>query len=240
MCLLDYTFYSEKYGAEYELVLSAWGNGILSESGLLDLQKPDNVIKKFRSRYRRYPKSISLQLEDPTSVGYKYFFTGVETALLEKLETLKELILPYTVESIEMTPKLESILKDNDTLIRGDFDSFAERFAAQNGLHFRPADLIFAEYSPDVPPESTRMTLVFNRNGSVTVKEAVSSPGTSASNTLGGTFTHSLNKDFYKNETAETIAGRFGKGLGGEILRDGRLAAFIEKAKTHDYYKGKV
>ena len=135
---------------------------------------------------------------------------------------------------------MKAILINGSPRKNGNSNLVAERFAAQNGLHFRPADLIFAEYSPDVPPESTRMTLVFNRNGSVTVKEAVSSPGTSASNTLGGTFTHSLNKDFYKNETAETIAGRFGKGLGGEILRDGRLAAFIEKAKTHDYYKGKV
>lgn len=238
MCLLDHDFYSEKRGAEYELTLSAWGEGVLSESGLLEMQKPDAIIKKFKAKYRRYPKSISLIISDPGAVGYDFGFTGVETALLEKLETLKELILPDSVTQIEITPKLGMILKNNDTLIRGGFDSFAQSFAKENGLHFRPADLVFAEYESTRPPESTKMTLVFKRSGDVLIKESVFSPGTSCSNTLGGSFEHSLKKDFYLSENAETVAGRFSSGLCAEILADGRLAAFMEKARTHDYFKG--
>ena len=239
MCLLDSDFYTETYGAEYELKLSAWGEGILRESDLLDMQKPDEIIKKFKKRYRRYPRSISLLIQDPTSVGFDFFFTGVETALLEKLETLKELILSDSIADIEMTQKLEKILKENDTLIRGSFDSFAEKFALDNGLHFRPSDIIIAEYSSERPPESTRLTLVFKRNGSVYIKEDIRSPGTSCSNSLGGIFTHPLNNDFFNTETAEQIAGLFSKGLYNEILRNGRLETFIEKAKSHVYYKGK-
>ncbi len=239
MCLLSSDFYSERSGGAYEIELSAWGQGVLCESRLLDMQKPDEIIRKFKNKYRRYPKSISLLLEDPRAIGCDYCFTGIDTALLEKLETLKELILPDSVAAIDLTPKLEKILKDNDTLIRGQFGSFAERFAAELGLHFRPADCIIAEYETTAPPESVRLTLTFCRSGSVLIKEDCSSPGTSVSNTLGGSFMHSLKKDFYLTDSAEEIGARIGKRACEEIIKDGRLADFIEKAKVHGYYTGK-
>lgn len=239
MCLLDSDFYSEASGGEYELVLSAWGEGILRESGLLDMQKPDEIFKKFRKRYKRYPKSISLFLDDPRASGNNYWFTGIDSAFLEKLETLKELILPDSVTDIPLTPKTEKIFKDNDTLIRGGFDSYAESFAKERGMRFRPADLIFTEYYFEPAMESTRLTLVFKRNGSVYIKEAVSSPGTSSSNSFGGTFTHPLADDFYLTMTAEDVAGMFSKPVAEAVIEDGRLADFIEKAKTHEFFKGK-
>ena len=239
MCLLDHTFYSDSHDAEYELSLDAWGEGILSESGLLDFQRPGAILKEFKKKYRRFPKSISLLIRDPRECGYEYGFSGVESALLEKLETLKELILPDSITGIDASPALLEILKNNDTLIRGSFDSFAESFAAGHGLKFRPADCVFAEYCFERAQENTKLTLVFLRNGGVQIKEEVSEPGTSASNTFGGSFFHKLPADFYKTGTAEQIAGQFKQALCDEILRDGRLAAFIEKAKKHDYYKGK-
>ena len=239
MCLLDYSFYSDTYGAEYDLTLSAWGEGILREDALLDIQRPETIFKEFRKKHHRGPKNISLQIQDPTAVGYDFFFTGVETELLEKLEELKELILPDTITDIALTPSLEKILIKNRTLIRGSFDSFAEKFAAEHGLRFRPADLVLAEVDSTAPPQSTKLTLVFRRGGTVEIKEDVTEPGTSAGNTLGGSFSHPLKTDFYMTETAEKIAGTFSRALYEKILENGKLAAFIEKAKTHDYYKGK-
>ncbi len=234
MCLLDCDF-----GLEYDISFSAWGEGVLCEDGLLDMQKPDAAIQAFKKKRRRGPKSISLLIRDPRSVGYKFGFTSVDTALLEKLETLKELILPETVTHIELTPKLEMILKENGTLIRGPFGSFAERFAAENGLNFRPADCVIAEYETTAPPESVRLTLMFARDGSVTIKEECSSPGSNAGNTFGGSFYHSLKKDFYKTETAEEIGACINKRACEQIIKDGRLTAFIEQAKEHGYYTGK-
>ncbi len=80
------------------------------------------------------------------------------------------------------------------------------------------------------------MTLIFKRSGSVEIKETSSSSGSSAGNTFGGSFTHSLPRDFYMIQTAEQIAERFNKDAREAIVADGRLAAFIEKAKTHDFY----
>ena len=83
------------------------------------------------------------------------------------------------------------------------------------------------------------MKLIFKRNGNVEIKETSSSPGSSAGNTFGGSFTHSLPRDFYMMQTAGEIAERFNKDAREAIISDGRLAEFIEKAKTHDYYRDK-
>lgn len=232
MSLLHHDFMSE-----YELMLSAWGEGVLRESDLLDIQKPDTILSEFRKEYRRDPKEISLLIEDSSAFGYCY--TGVDAALLEKLTTLKELILPDSIESINLTPKLKKILQDNKTLIRGSFDSFAARFAAENDLRFRHADFIFACYAPEHFPESTTLTMQFKRDGSAVIEESISSPGTSSSNTLGGNFYHRLSKRFWEELTAEAIAAQFKSGLYTAILEDGRLADFIKKAKTHPQFTGK-
>ncbi|MBO4330546.1 MAG: hypothetical protein J5827_00555 [Oscillospiraceae bacterium] len=241
MSLLDHTFFSDIYGStEYELALSAWGEGVLRESDLLDMQKPDEIIREFEEKHRRYPRTISLLIQDPTAVGYDFCYTGVETAFLEKLKTLKELILPSSIEHIEMTPELERILKKNNTLIRGPFDSFAEGFAAEHALRFRPADLVFAEYESAAPPETRKLTLVFTRGGKAHIREDVFAPGTNAGNTSGGSLIHALKRDFYKKQTAGQIAELFDRAMAEEIVGNGRLAEFIEKAKEHGYFGGKI
>ena len=235
MSLLDHDF-----DTEYDLSLSAWGDGILAESDLLFFQKPDAILEEYKKKHGRYPESISLLLKDSPGYGSETGFTGLDTAFLEKLATLKELILPDTITHIDLTPALEKIFRDNDTLIRGSFDSFAESFANGNGLRFRPADLIFAEFEDTRWREFTVMTLIFKRNGSVEIKETSSSPGSSAGNTFGGSFTHSLPCDFYMTQTEEEIAKRFDKDAREAIVSDGRLAGFIEKAKTHGFYRDKI
>ena len=230
MCILHYNFKSE-----YELMLSAWGEGELHEQGLI--ANLTEVFSEFKNKYKRKPNDISLELEDSMSFGYG--FTSIDSAFLEKLGTLKELILPDSVTEIQMTPVLEKRFKENNTLIRGNFNSFAKKLADKNNLNFRPSNFIFAEDYFEPAFESTKLTLIFRRNGTVTIEERVSSPGSSAGNTFGGEFYHSLTRDFYMTQTAEDIAGMFGKRLHNAIISDGRLAKFIETAKTHKIYTGK-
>lgn len=101
------------------------------------------------------------------------------------------------------------------------------------------SDYDFACYVIESVSESTVLTLVFNRDGSVIIKESVNSPGISAGNCLGGTLYHKLRKDFYKKKTASEIAGMFRGALSDSISEDGRLERFIELAKTHRMYMGK-
>ncbi len=230
MCILHCQFKSE-----YEMMLSAWGEGELHEKGLI--ASLTEVFGNFKKKYKRKPKDISLELEDSMSFGYG--FTSIDSAFLEKLGTLKELVLPDSVTDIKMTPVLEKQFKENNILIRGNFNSFAEKLANEYGLNFRPSDFVFAEDYFEPAFESTKLTLIFRRNGTVTIEERVSSPGSSAGNTFGGTFYHSLTRDFYMTQTAEDIAGMFGKRLCNAIISDGRLAKFIETAKTHNIYTDK-
>ena len=53
--------------------------------------------------------------------------------------------------------------------------------------------------------------MTFARNGNVVVEISVSSPGSSAGNTFGGTFYRDLPKNFYNVKTAEQIAEMFGQ-----------------------------
>ena len=234
MSLLDHDF-----DGEYDLSLSAWGEGVLREEELLDFMRPAHVLEEFRKKRRRYPKDISLLVENSLGAGCDYGYTSIDPAFLENLKTLKELILPPSVTSIDLTPALREMLCRNETLIRGTFDSYAEELAKELGLRYRPSDFVFAEYFFEPAQEYTAMKLIFTRSGAVYVSEDISSPGSSSSHTYGGSFTYPLRRDFYKHKTAEQIAGLFRPTLREATVNDGRLAAFLEKARARGYYTGK-
>ena len=123
-------------------------------------------------------------------------------------------------------------------LVRGWFDTFAERLAAQYKLHFRPSDFRFGFSFYEAQQESTALTLVIRRDGSAFIKEEVNSPGSSAGNSFGGSFEFDLPADFYKTMTLEDIAGRFGGSLYESIIRKGKLKEFLEKANSHNIFMG--
>ncbi|WP_028506145.1 hypothetical protein [Ruminococcus sp. FC2018] len=232
MSLFDH-YFDRDYALEFE----AWGDGEISEKALkISL---DEIFAEFAEEIGGYPADISLSITDTLACGYDYGFTSIDTAFLEKLDTLKELVLPDSITDIKMTPKLEKLLKNNGVLIRGTFDSFAEKFAAENGLHFRHRDLFLASYEFAPAHETTTLTLQFLRDGSAQIEENVSSPGSSSSHCFGGTFYHALDREFFLHKSAEDIADRFGKSLHDELIENGRLADFLEKARTHRLYKGK-
>ncbi len=232
MSLFDH-YFDRDYALEFE----AWGDGEISEKALeISL---DEIFAEYAEEIGGYPADISLMIEDTLAVGYDYGFTSIDTAFLEKLDTLKELVLPDSITEIKMTQKLEKLLKDNGVLIRGTFDSFAEKLAQQYGLNFRHRDMFLASYEFKPAHETTSLTLQFLRDGSAQIEETVSSPGSSAGNCFGGTFYHQLDREFFLHKSAEDIADMFGKGLHDALLENGRLAAFLEKAKTHKLYKGK-
>ena len=212
------------------------GNGTVSNEAFdLDVNR---AFERYKEECGGEPRDLSLVIEDTLKSGFDYGFTEVETAFLERLENLKELILPDSITEIKMTDKLERILKENNTLIRGSLDSFAERFAAEMGLNFRPADFIFARHVFAKVQEITLLTVQFNRDGSVQIRSDVDSPGSSAGNTFGGVFYNEIPSDFWMNTTVEEVSAMY-PGLDDVVVKDGRLADFIEKAKEHKIFTGK-
>ncbi len=231
------SLFNHYFDRDYALEFEAWGDGEISEKALeISL---DEIFAEYAEEIGGYPVDISLMIEDTLACGYDYGFTSIDTAFLEKLDTLKELVLPDSITEIKMTPKLEKLLKSNSVLIRGTFDSFAEKFAQQYGLNFRHCDMFLASYEFKPAHETTTLTLQFLRDGSAQIEETVSSPGSSAGNTFGGTFYNKLDREFFLHKSAEEIADMYGKGLHDAMIKNGRLASFLEKAKTHKLYKGK-
>ena len=224
------------FNEEYDIRFEVRGNGTVSSEAF------DGDVTRALERYEaecgRAPRDISLVIEDTLKAGFDYGFTEVETAFLERLENLKELILPDSITEISMSEKLEKILKDNNTLIRGSLDSFAERFAADTGHNFRPADFIIARHVYEKVQETTLLTVQFKRDGSVQIRSDVDSPGSSAGNSFGGVFYNDLPSDFWMNTTAEEVSSMY-PGLDDALVKDGRLADFIVKAKEHKIYTGK-
>ena len=224
------------FNGEYDIEFEVRGNGTVSiEAFDLDVNR---AFERYKEECGGEPRDLSLVIEDTLKSGFDYGFTEVETAFLERLENLKELILPDSITEIKMTDKLERILKENNTLIRGSLDSFAERFAAEMGLNFRPADFIFARHVFANVQEITLLTVQFNRDGSVQIRSDVDSPGSSAGNTFGGVFYNEIPSDFWLNTTAEEVSAMY-PGLDDVVVKDGRLADFIEKAKEHKIFTGK-
>jgi len=224
------------FNDEYNIKFEVRGDGAVScEAFDSDVNK---AFERYLEECGKEPGDLSLVIEDTRKAGFDYGFTEVETAFLERLENLKELILPDSITEIKMTDKLERILKENNTLIRGSLDSFAERFAAEMGLNFRPADFIFARHVFAKVQEITLLTVQFNRDGSVQIRSDVDSPGSSAGNTFGGVFYNEIPSDFWLNTTVEEVSAMY-PGLDDVVVKDGRLADFIEKAKEHKIFTGK-
>ena len=224
------------FNGEYDIEFEVRGNGTVSNEAFdLDVNR---AFERYKEECGGEPRDLSLVIEDTLKSGFDYGFTEVETAFLERLENLKELILPDSITEIKMTDKLERILKENNTLIRGSLDSFAERFAAEMGLNFRPADFIFARHVFAKVQDTTLLTVQFNRDGSVQIRSDVDSPGSSAGNTFGGVFYNEIPSDFWLNTTAEEVSAMY-PGLDDVVVKDGRLADFIGKAKEHKIFTGK-
>lgn len=221
---------------DYVLEIEAIGDEEFCENEFGD--KLEKIFKSFRKENGTDSAEISLLLTD-TLKCYDYGFRRIDSSYLERFETLKELILPDSITEMEITPKLEQIFKDNNTLIRGSLNSYAEQLATDLGLNFRPSDFIFAKYFFRPAFENTVLTMIFARDGKVVIEEDVSSPGSSAGNTFGGKFYKELPCDFWKEQTAEDVADLFNDRLKKAILEDGRLAAFIEEAQKHKIFTGK-
>eukprot|EP00833_Pecoramyces_ruminatium_P015156 jgi/Orpsp1_1/1189188/evm.model.d7180000070108.1 len=103
----------------------------------------------------------------------------------------------------------------------------------ENGSATLPKEFCFLNNFNEKHYETTILTLYFRKDGSAFIEEEYSTPGSAAGNTFGGKFYRDLPRDFWREFTDVQIAEMY-PSLTGEILRDGRLAEFIERLKNSD------
>ena len=144
--------------------------------------------------------------EEYVGVEFDKGITGVEAGFLEGFPNLKYVVIPYTLRSIEVTPKLKAMLQQKNVLVRGWYDSYGERFARENGLAFRHADIVVGWTRDEEHDTSTRLEIRFNEKGCRRLRHSVGCagryPGTNNSPFPAGTWRASKSTKSISTPTA--------------------------------------
>ena len=124
-------------------------------------------------------------------------------------------------------------------LIRGEYETFAERFAGESGLKFLHSDIHLADDDIEVAHEHDIITLRFHENGSSDIHYNCFTPGSSAGSYGGGEYANPLPRDFYVGCTIEDFANIFNERVRGHILSNETLKRFLEISNERFRDKGK-
>jgi hypothetical protein len=161
--------------------------------------------------------------------------TGMGYGCLDYFHGLKELCIADSVIEIGVSPELEAIMKKNRTLIRGSFDSYAEKFAKQYGLPFLHSDFEIGSVKTDY--EANIISLRFHSDGRPYIYQNCITGGISPGCNGGCEKRIDLPMKFYREMSAENIADQCWAGCYSSVKSSKKLAAFLRKAAQRgDYY----
>ena len=79
--------------------------------------------------------------EEYSELEFTKGITKVTKGFIEAFTSLECLVIAFSVKSIERTPELDNFLITNNVLIRGEYNSLAERLAKELGLRFLHCDI---------------------------------------------------------------------------------------------------
>ena len=96
----------------------------------------------------------------------------VKEGFLERIPTLQEISIPNTVEHIGVSQKFEKYLSQNDVLIRGVFDSYAEDFAKKYGLRFLHSEIHLGSLGDYRSPDGVDvLNVCFTKEGRAYIRQ---------------------------------------------------------------------
>ena len=167
--------------------------------------------------------------DEYNGVAFDKGITEVGAGFLEGFRNLDYIVIPYTLKSIEVTPKLETLLKKRQVLIRGWYDSYGERFAKEHGLEFLHTNIVVGWATDEEHYTHTRLEIRFNEDGKPYRFYDDICPGWAASNNGGGTYERELDEDFFVGETLESIAEWWTR-FKDDILKNEDLKYYLETA----------
>ena len=163
--------------------------------------------------------------------------TGLGEGYLDSFSNIGCLILSRTVESVATAPELDNKLRRSKVLIRGEYNTFAEKFAQEKGLEFLHCDIPLAEDDIEIAHEHDIITLRFHENGSSDIHYNCFTPGISAGSYGGGEYANELPKDFYVGCTMEQFANNFPERLRKQLMANEMLRRFLEAANSRQIKK---
>ena len=184
--------------------------------------------RKYYSDRDLQRKDICLELDGES--------VNVEADFLEKIPHLSEIQVSPKVKNIGVTPALERLLQQNDVLIIGFFDTYAEQFAKQHHLKFLHDDIEicrkgeYDKYGIDI------LTLKFLPQEVIIHNNNICT-GSSAGSNGGGEVSEEIPANFYNDKNAvEIIAKNCWGCFANEVRQSQLLKTFITGAKQRKGY----
>ena len=199
------------YINHYSGLLEVEGEGVLCKE---DAEAWPTMGRKWQNKY------------DTLSV--KEGITGLGEGYLESFPKIDCLILSRTVGTVAASPELLKSWRKRKVLIRGEYDTFAERFAGENGLGFLHSDIHLADDDIEVIPEHDIITLRFHEEKQPDIHFNCFTPGSSAGSYGGGEYANPLPRDFYVGCTVEDFANKLNERVREQILANETLKRFLE------------
>ncbi len=172
------------------------------------------------------PEGVALDLDEKIK--------EVEPDFFELLPTIDELWIHRPECRIHMTDKTIRLFRKNKVLLRGEYDTAAERLAREYGLRFLHLDVELASEGDYFERGNDIITLRFRSDGSAYIHQDCRTQGSSAGSVGGGEVSFDIPADFYLTQTPEELAKKC--WCSEAILRNGRLAEYVEKAKSKQGY----
>ena len=198
-------------------------------SGLLEVEGEGLLIKEDAEVQPTTERNWQKEYD---TLSVKEGITGLGKGYLEAFPNIDCLILARTVESVATTPELDKRLRKNKVLIRGEYNTFAEKFAEEKGLGFLHCDIHLADDDIGDHYEHDIITLRFHDNGSSDIHYNCFTPGSSAGSYGGGEYANPLPRDFYVGCTVEKFADNFNERVRGQILSNDMLRRFLDAANS--------
>ena len=194
-------------------------------SGLLEVKGKGVLCREDTELWHESDKNWAKEYD---TLSVTEGITGLGEDYIEFFSHIDCLILDRTVESAAASPELLKSWRKRKVLIRGEYDTFAERFAGKNGLGFLHNDIHLADADIEVIPEHDIITLRFHEEEQPDIHFNCFTPGSSAGSYGGGEYANPLPRDFYVGCTVEDFANKLNERVREQILSNETLKRFLE------------
>ncbi len=171
---------------------------------------------------RADPQGVALDLDEEIE--------EVEPDFFDLLPTINSVWIHNPACELHMTEKTIELFRKNNVVLRGAYDTAAERLAREYRLRFLLLDVELLSTGDYFERGVDIITLRFSDDGSAYIHQDCRCQGSSAGQTGGGEISVDIPNDFYLSLTCEELAEMCWHS--GDIIANGKLAAFLEKAKS--------
>ena len=179
-------------------------------------------IARWDEELRCDPRGVALGLGEE--------IREVEPDLFELLPTINSVWIHNPECDLHMTEKTAALFRKNKVILRGVYDTAAERLAREYRLRFLHLDVELASVGDYFEHGNDTVTVRFREDGSAYIHQDCRCQGSAPGQTGGGEVSFDIPDDFYLSMTSDELAEKC--WCTKTIIANGVLAAFMEKAKS--------